>query len=237
MGYPCPMCGRYTLTVDASVLADLFELEPLTEFQPRYNIAPTRAGPIVRSGVEGDREWGVVRGGLVPSWAYEALIGRRVITARAETVAQKPSFRSAYKHRRCLVPADGFYEWVKTGGAKQPHHIRFADRRPFACAGLWERGIEPETGAPIDSCTILTTTPNELMADLHDRMPVILPPRRFGDWIQPGPLGPDAAEAVLLPFPAEELEAVPVTTLVNSPRNEDPRCLEPVGEQGALGFD
>lgn len=237
IGYSGSMCGRYTLTVDASVLADLFELEPLTELRPRYNIAPTQPVPIVRSGAEGRREWATVRWGLIPSWAKDAKIGSRLINARAETVADKPSFRSAYRNRRCLVPSDGFYEWVKTGGAKQPHHIRFADRRPFAFAGLWERWVDPETDAPIESCTILTTGPNELMAELHDRMPVILPPQRFGDWIHPGPLGPDSAEAMLLPFPAEELEAVPVTTLVNSPRNDDPRCLEPVGEQGSLGFD
>jgi len=230
------MCGRYTLTVDASVLAELFKLEPLTDLQPRFNIAPSQSVSIVRSKTDGDREWATVRWGLIPSWAQEAKIGSRLINARAETVAEKPSFRSAYKHRRCLVPADGFYEWVKVGGAKQPHHIRFSDRRPFAFAGLWERWTDPES-TEIESCTILTTRPNALMENLHNRMPVIMPPARFDDWIGRGPLGPEAAEAMLLPFPADGMEAVPVTTRVNSPKNEDPECLDPVGEQGSLGFD
>ncbi len=229
------MCGRYTLTVDASVLATLFDLEPLTEIEPRYNIAPTQPVPIVRSGLDGAREWGWVRWGLIPSWAKDAKIGSRLINARAETAADKPAFRSAFKHRRCLVPTDGFFEWVTTGGGKQPHHIRFTDRRPFAFAGLWERWT-PAGGDPIDSCTILTTRPNKLISDLHDRMPVILPPERFDDWISSGPLNPDGAEAMLLPFPAEGMEAVPVSTLVNSPKNDEPGCLELVGEQGSLEF-
>lgn len=222
------MCGRYTLTVDAALLAELFELEPLTELAPRYNIAPTQTVPIVRRGGGGDREWARVRWGLIPSWAKDATIGNRLINARAETAADKPSFRSAFRHRRCLIPADGFFEWAKVDGGKQPHHIRFADRRPFAFAGLWESWSPPD-GDRVESCTILTTGPNELVAGLHDRMPVILPSERHADWIGGGPLGPDAAEAMLVPHPADDMEAVPVSTYVNSPRNDDPRCLEPVG--------
>lgn len=229
------MCGRYTLTVDASVLATLFDLEPLFEIEPRYNVAPSQPVPIVRTGPEGKREWATVRWGLIPSWAKDAKIGNRLINARAETAADKPSFRSAYKHRRCLVPADGFYEWVKTDGGKRPHHIRFADRRPFAFAGLWERWT-PADGDSVESCTILTTRPNSLVSDLHDRMPVILDPERFGGWIGKGPLSPDAAEAVLIPHPADGMEAVPVSSRVNSPKNDGPECLEPVGEQSALDF-
>ena len=229
------MCGRYSLIVDASVLATLFDLEPLIETEPRYNIAPSQPVPIVRGNREGEREWATVRWGLIPSWAKEAKIGSRLINARAETAADKPSFRSAYKHRRCLVPADGFYEWVKTGAGKQPHHIRFVDRRPFAFAGLWERWTPPE-GDVVESCTILTTRPNPLISELHDRMPVILDPVAFGDWIGNGPLSPDAAEAVLIPHPADGMEAVPVSSLVNSPKNEEPRCLDPVGGQGSLEF-
>ena len=230
------MCGGYTLTVDASVLADLFELEPLTDLSPRYNIRPTQMVPILRANTDGAREWGWAKWGLIPSWAKDAKIGNKLINARAETVADKPSFRSAYKHRRCLLPTDGFFEWVKTPAGKQPHHIRFADRRAFAFAGLWERW-SPSDGDPIESCTILTTRSNAVIASLHDRMPVILSPERFSDWIGHGALGPDAAEAMLLPHPAEGMEAVPVSTLVNSPRNDDPRCLDPVGEQGSLEFD
>jgi len=231
--YDGGMCGRYTLTVDASVLATLFDLEPLVEIEPRYNIAPSQPVPIVRTNDSGKREWARVRWGLIPSWAKDAKIGHKLINARAETAADKPSFRSAYKHRRCLLPADGFYEWVKTGGGKQPHHIRFVDRRPFAFAGLWERWTPPE-GDPVESCTILTTRPNSLVTELHDRMPVILDPERFGGWIRKGPLSPDAAEAMLIPHPADGMEAVPVSSLVNSPKNDEPRCVEPVGQQGSL---
>jgi len=230
------MCGRYTLTVDASVLATLFELEPLFEIEPRYNIAPSQPVPIVRTGMENDREWAWARWGLIPSWAKDAKIGNKLINARSETAADKPSFRSAYKHRRCLLPADGFFEWVKTPGGKQPHHIRFADQRVFAFGGLWERWTPPD-GDPIESCTILTTRPNELIASLHDRMPVIIPPERFSEWIGTSPLTADTAEAILMPRPADGMEAVPVSDMVNSPKNEDPRCVEPVGEQGLLDWD
>lgn len=230
------MCGRYTLTVDASVLASLFETAPLIELEPRYNIAPSQPVPIVRSDGDGNRQWATVRWGLIPSWAKDAKIGNRLINARAETAAHKPSFRSAYKHRRCLLPADGFYEWVKGPGGKQPSHIRFTDGRPFSFAGLWESWTPPE-GEVVESCTILTTRPNSLISELHDRMPVILPPERFSDWLAKGPLGPDAAEAMLIPHSAEGMEAVPVSTLVNSPKNEDPKCTEPVGSQTSLEWD
>ncbi len=229
------MCGRYTLTVNASVLAELFEIEPPTELQPRYNIAPTQQVPIIRSDEEGIREWAAVRWGLIPFWAEDETICNRLINARAETAADKPSFRAAFRRRRCLVPADGFFEWVRTGGAKQPHHIRFADRRPFAFAGLWERWSSKD-GDAVESCTILTTSPNELIAELHDRMPVLLPPGRFGDWLASGPLSPDTAEAILVPHPADGMEAVPVGTRVNSPTHDDPACLEPIGGQGSLGL-
>lgn len=230
------MCGRYTLTVDASVLATLFDIGPLMEIEPRYNIAPSQLVPIVRANAQGEREWAVVRWGLIPSWAKDAKIGNRLINARAETAAKKPSFRSAYKHRRCLLPADGFYEWVKIGTGKQPNYIRFADGRPFSFAGLWESWTPPE-GEIVESCTILTTRPNSLISGLHDRMPVILQPDRFEDWISESPLSPEGAEAMLLPFPADEMEAVPVSRLVNSTKNDDPRCVEPVGSQDTLDFD
>jgi putative SOS response-associated peptidase YedK len=229
------MCGRYTLTVDAAILGDLFDLEPLTDLEPRYNIAPTQRMPIVRNGRDGERSWSRARWGLIPSWAKDKKIGSRLINARAETVAAKPSFRSAYKHRRCLVPTDGFYEWVETPDGKRPHHIRFGDRRPFAFAGLWEVW-RPEDGDAIESYTILTTEANDLIGELHHRMPVIVPPERFDDWIGREPLSPEAAETMLLPFPAEDMEIVVVSTRVNSPRNDDPECLEPAGDQGELDF-
>jgi putative SOS response-associated peptidase YedK len=229
------MCGRYTLTVDASILADLFDLEPLTELEPRYNIAPTQRLPIVRIDRDGDRRWSTARWGLIPSWAKDEKIGSRLINARAETAADKPSFRSAYKHRRCLVPTDGFFEWAQTPGGKRPHLIRFRDRRPFAFAGLWEVW-RPDDDDAIESYTILTTDANDLIGELHHRMPVIVPPDRFDAWIGLGPLGADAAETMLLPFPPGDMEIVPVSTRVNSPRNDDPECLEPAGEQEELEF-
>ena len=233
--YDLFMCGRYTLTVDHSVLAELFEIEPLTELEPRYNIAPTQAVPIVRLDRHFNREWAMVRWGLVPSWAKEVGIASRLINARAETVAEKPSFRAAFKSRRCLVPADGFYEWAKAPGGKLPHHIRFSHRGPFAFAGLWERWTRGDAG-PVESCTILTTEANALIASLHHRMPVILPKRQYDEWLAGDPRSPEIAEALLVPHSGDGMEVVPVSTRVNSVANDDPRCLEPIGAQGTLGF-
>jgi putative SOS response-associated peptidase YedK len=230
------MCGRYTLTVDAALLAELFALEPLTELDPRYNIAPTQTVPIVRTDANGRRGWARARWGLIPPWAKDASIGARLINARIETAADKPSFRVAFQYRRCLIPADGFYEWAATPSGKMPHHIRFVDRRPFALAGLWERWSPPD-GEPVDSCTILTTSPNELLRPIHDRMPVIVPPQRYTDWLDRGALAPSAANALLVPHPSEGMEAVAVSRLVNSPANDGPLCLEPVGEPGSLPLE
>jgi len=221
------MCGRYSLIVDASVLAGVFEIEPPQNFKPRFNIAPTQTVPIVRAGREAPREWAEVRWGLVPSWAKDPKIGARMINAREETVAEKPSFRSAVKNRRCLVPADGFYEWVATGGGKRPHFIHFADGRPFAFAGLWERW-DRGGDQPLDTCTIITTTPNDLVAGLHDRMPVILPPEVFTEWLDPHPLAENRLHDLLVPHPAEDMEAIPVSTFVNKPANDDPECIRRV---------
>lgn len=218
------MCGRFALIVDASVLADVFDVEPPRDLRPRFNIAPTQEVPIVRSERSGSRECVTMRWGLVPSWAEDASIGARMINARSETAAEKPSFRSAVKTRRCLVPASGFYEWVKTPGGKQPHFIHFADARVFAFAGLWERWSKSGTG-PLDTFTILTTAPNELMAGLHDRMPVILPPASYAEWLEPRPLAPDRLQEMLSPHPANGMEAYPVSTRVNRPANDDPECV------------
>jgi putative SOS response-associated peptidase YedK len=218
------MCGRFALIVDASVLADVFDVDPPRELAPRFNIAPTQTIAIVRAGEEAPRECSMVRWGLVPSWAKDAKMGARMINARGETVAEKPSFRSAVKTRRCLIPADGFYEWVRTDSGKQPHFIRFADARPFAFAGLWERWHKGE-GGPLDTCTIITTTPNELISDLHDRMPVILPQSLYDVWLNPAPMTPERLQEVLVPHPAEGMEAYPVSTYVNKPVNEGPNCI------------
>ncbi len=166
----------------------------------------------------------MLRWGLVPSWAKDPQMGARMINARGETVAEKPSFRSAVKSRRCLIPADGFYEWVKTDGGKQPHFIHFADARPFAFAGLWERWNKGE-GDPLETCTIITTSPNDLIAGLHDRMPVILPDDRYDEWLKPEPLAADRLSEILVAHPAGQMEAYPVSTYVNKPANDDAGCI------------
>jgi putative SOS response-associated peptidase YedK len=225
------MCGRFALIVDASVLADVFDVDPPRKLAPRFNIAPTQTIPIVRAGREAGRECSLVRWGLVPSWAKDEKIGARMINARGETVAEKPSFRSAVKTRRCLIPANGFYEWVRTDSGKQPHFIHFGDARPFAFAGLWERWHKGE-GGPLDTCTIITTSPNELIAELHDRMPVILPPARFDEWLKTTPMAPERLQEILAPHPAEGMEAYPVSTYVNKPANDGPECIARLASTG-----
>lgn len=230
LSYHHSMCGRFTLTVSARVLADVFSTPEIAGLEPRYNIAPTQPVVIIRANDTGDREMIRVRWGLIPFWAKEAKIGARMINARGETVASKPAFRAAVKKRRCLVPADGFYEWMKTGAGKQPHLIRFVDQRPFALAGLWETW-RPADGDPVESCTIITTTPNELVAPIHDRMPVILPSSAHDEWLTREPVNEPRLEQILIPFPADEMEAFPVSTRVNKPANDDPECIEPLDQQ------
>jgi putative SOS response-associated peptidase YedK len=229
------MCGRFTLTVSGRVLARLFDVPEVAELTPRYNIAPTQQVLIARATEGGGgRELVPARWGLIPFWAKDEKIGARMINARAESVSSKPAFRAAVKHRRCLIPADGFYEWRKTGSGKQPYLIRFADRRPFAFAGLWERW-HPDDGEPVDSCTIITTSPNELVAELHDRMPVILSPDGHGEWLTADWIADDRLNALLVPHAPDQMEAYPVSTRVNRPINDDPGCIEPLDQGNLLG--
>jgi putative SOS response-associated peptidase YedK len=222
------MCGRYTLGAPDEDLADLFDLPQVPELEPRYNIAPTQPVPVVRVGAAGQvRELELLRWGLIPSWSKDPAAGARLINARSETAAGKPSFRAAFKHRRCLIPAAGFYEWQRTGGGKQPYYIHRKDRRAFAFAGLWEHWAGPD-GSVIESCTILTTTPNDLLRPLHDRMPVILCPTDFALWLDPAVTEASRIQPLLVPCPADQLVAYAVTTHVNSPRNDDPGCIEPM---------
>jgi putative SOS response-associated peptidase YedK len=195
---------------------------------PRFNIAPTQEVAIVRELDGGAREIALVSWGLIPVWAKERAIGNRLINARGETLAEKPAFRDGYKRRRCLVLADGFYEWQKVAGGKQPWAIRAKSREPFGMAGLWSRWKDPATGESVDSCTIVTTAPNELLAPIHDRMPVIVPPAARALWLDPAPGDPARLGALLVPLPAGEMEAFAVSKRVNSPANDDPRCLEPL---------
>jgi putative SOS response-associated peptidase YedK len=221
------MCGRFTLVANPDALAELFELDAPPELSPRYNIAPTQAILAVRPKSDGGgREAVRLRWGLVPSWAKE-VGGPPLINARADTVADKPAFRVAFKQRRCLIPADGFYEWQATGGKKkQPFAIRLRDDHPFAFAGLWERWSRGEER--VESCAIITTGANDLLRSIHDRMPVILPPSRFADWLDPTFHDAEQLQALLQPFPADQMKTYTVSTLVGNARNDDPRCLEPV---------
>lgn len=218
------MCGRYTLSTPVGALAEEFGLGgALPDLPASYNIAPTQEVPAIL-GNDGGRRLEMLRWGLIPAWADDPGIGARMINARSETAAEKPSFRRAFRNRRCLIPADGFYEWQKAPGGKQPYHIRMRDGRPFAFAGLWESW--GRDGEEIRSCTILTTTANALVGEIHDRMPVILARDAYDVWLDPDSESDELA-GLLAPYPDEEIEKYPVSRFVNSPRNNDPRCVEP----------
>ena len=222
------MCGRFSLGTPATTLAGQFNLFEIPAWAPRYNIAPTQQAPTaVRAASQLARQFKMHRWGLIPPWAKDPGIGSQLINARAETVAAKPAFRKAFRERRCLILADGFFEWQRRGRHKQPFHIRMRDGRPFAFAVLWEYWEGPE-GPAIDSCTILTTTANELVGTLHDRMPVILAPQDYNLWLDPAIQKVERLESLLRPYPSEEMTAYPVSTRVNNPANDSPECVEPV---------
>lgn len=220
------MCGRYELHTHPAALALVFGLEFPPAIRPRYNIAPTQDIPVIRLAQSGARELAQMRWGLVPRWAKDPSIGAKMINARAETLAQKPSFRTAFQRHRCLIPADGFYEWKQApGGGKQPIHVGMKDERPFAFAGLTERWLSPG-GEVLDSCTIVTTTANALLATMHDRMPVIVAPSDYARWLD---VASDADVTDLLaPYPADAMTWYPVSTRVNAVRNDDAALLEHV---------
>ena len=218
------MCGRYTLATPLGELAEQFGFDgPLPDLRPSYNVAPTQEVATVVEGGEG-RRLEMSRWGLIPAWADDPGIGARMINARSETVAEKPSFKKAFKQRRCLIPADGFYEWRKENGGKQPYYIRTQSGRPFAFAGLWESWSR--NGEGIQSCTILTTGANDFLQEIHHRMPVILPPEVYDLWLDPGIREPDQLLPLLAQYPGEAMEAYPVSRRVNSPSNNEPGCIE-----------
>ena len=222
------MCGRFTLGATAATLAAQFDLANVPTWTPRYNIAPTQEVLVVlQSSPQANREARLHRWGLIPPWAKDPSIGNRMINARAETVATKPAFRRAFKERRCLLLADGLYEWQRQERRKQPFYIRLRDGRPFAFAGLWEHW-EGSEGMAIQSCTILTTTSNEVVGRIHDRMPVILSPTDYDRWLDPSIQEPAVLQTLLRPYPADEMTTYPVSTLVNSPANDNPGCTEPL---------
>lgn len=219
------MCGRFTLTVSPDQLQAAFDLSepPPAEFGPRYNIAPTQPVAVITN--QTPRKLEFFKWGLIPAWAKDPKIGNALINARGETVAEKPAFRAAFKRRRCLILADGFYEWKKEGKTKTPMYIQLKDGAPFALAGLWEVWHAAD-GSNVPTCTIITTTPNKLMESIHDRMPVILPPKAYATWLTPGELPAAEAQALLQPFATSKMKARAVSTLVNNPRVDEARLLQ-----------
>lgn len=224
------MCGRFTLTTPDQDLAVQFNLPEIPSMRPRYNIAPTQPVAAVRMARETvNREMVLLRWGLIPFWAKDPGIGARMINARSETAAEKPSFRAAFRRRRCLVLADGFYEWQKVESGKQPHYVRMANGRPFAFAGLWEHWKGPDESV-IQSCTLLTTEPNELLRPVHNRMPVILDARDYDLWLDLEVQDVEKVQPLLRPFSSDAMNAYPVSRWVNRPQNDDPRCIVPEGQ-------
>jgi len=223
------MCGRFTLFEPNESLAGIFGVEAVPWPGPRYNIAPSQSIAAVRvsSGDRGRRECVLLRWGLVPSWAKDSSIGSRMINARAETVSEKPAFRSAWKSRRCLVLANGFYEWQRRNGRKQPWYVRMRNGKPFAIAGLWERR-EESGDPPLETCALITTGANDLLAPVHGRMPVILEARDFDRWLSSPPEDAPLLRTLLCPYPAGEMEAFPVGTRVNRPGNDAPDLIAPL---------
>ncbi|WP_348529965.1 SOS response-associated peptidase [Methylocaldum sp. RMAD-M] len=225
------MCGRFTQYTDPRRLARQFEISEtkirVFDIRPRYNVAPTQPVLAVRLDHEGERELVPLTWGLLPFWAKESKLPYSTINARAETVADKPAYRQPFRKRRCLIPADLFYEWKAEGTGKQPYAIGLESGEPFSLAGLWDRW--EGDGQTIESCTIIVTQANALMATIHDRMPVILPPSAYDVWLDPKtPL--ETAQALLQPFTAEPMRLYPVSRRVNSPKNDDPTLVEPLAQ-------
>ena len=228
------MCGRYTLSRSAEQVAEHFGLEQLPPVLPRYNIAPSQPIATIRRNLGGEREFAFALWGLIPIWSKTLEDkGPRPINARSETIAEKRMFKGILRHRRCLIPADGFYEWKKEGKVKCPYHIHFKDRRIFAFAGLWSVWSGPN-GEEIDSCTIITTAANETMKRIHDRMPVILARESYRDWLNSQQQSPSEAVRLLQNTDLEPLVLTEVSLLVNNPRNDGEECLTPVASDRAI---
>ena len=229
------MCGRFTLYHTADEIAERFAAEAVVPIEARYNIAPTQPVAVVVQ--NGARHLDFYRWGLVPSWAKDISVGNRMINARAETLAEKPSFRTALARRRCLIPADGFYEWKEADnpeeGGRTPMHIRQAEGALFAFAGLWDEWTAPD-GSPVRSCVIITGAPNSLMASIHDRMPIILPQSDEAHWLDASIQDAAALSALLRPYPAEHLEAYPVSRQVNAPSVDIPENILPINPPRAF---
>lgn len=225
------MCGRFSLSQTGDALAVAFHLKTAPPVAPRYNIAPTQpVATVVAIPDAPEPHFQVLQWGLIPSWAKDPAIGSRMINARAETVSEKPSFRAAFKRRRCLVLADGFYEWQRQGDRqpKQPYYVFLKGRQPFAFAGLWEHWHDPASGGELQTCTLLTTEPNSLMEPIHNRMPVILPPEDYAAWLDPSFYHLQTLQSMLRPYEANAMDRYPISKAVNSPQNDTPACIEPL---------
>ncbi len=220
------MCGRFSRKATLQAIIDEFEVEEVTSsIEPSYNVAPGQQVAVIIDSEK--RKLGTMKWGFIPSWSKDPAIGSRMINARAETVAEKPSFRNSFRRKRCLIVADGFFEWKREENGKIPMHVVMKSGRPFGFAGLWEIWISPE-GEKTATCTIITTSPNSLMEPIHNRMPVILPKQQTGTWLNPKLEDSAALLPLLLPYRAEEMEAYPVSKLVNSPKNNSSEVIVPL---------
>lgn len=224
------MCGRYSQRQSAEVIAKAFAVDNVPALEPRYNVAPTQSVPtVLQPSVSKNRQFKMMHWGLIPKWAKDSKIASKLINARAETVAEKPAFKSAFRKRRCLVLADGFYEWQQQENKKQkqPYYFRLKDEQPFAFAGLWEQWENP-SGEVVNSCTLLTTDANELMRPIHNRMPVILNPNDYERWLDPDVKEPEPLQPLLRPYSTQEMLAYPVSTAVNRPSNDNAECIKSI---------
>lgn len=223
------MCGRFSIIHSWEELAGYFRISTQYElpFSPRYNIAPSQSILVLRSASDDSRYPAMLRWGLIPHWAKDEKIGYKMINARSETAAEKPSFKASLRYRRCIIPASSFFEWKKDGKAKLPYNIRLKAHDPLALAGLWDKWKAP-TGDIIESCTILTTVSNSLVATLHDRMPVILHPEEIDLWLARDREEVEPLLPLFRPYPSDLMEMYPVSSRVNTPTNDDPECVVPL---------
>jgi putative SOS response-associated peptidase YedK len=222
------MCGRLSQATSAEKAQRILDIINSLDMEARYNIAPSQSIAAVRQDSNHNNKWAILHWGLIPFWAKEKKIGYKMINAKAETLGQKPAFRNAYKNHRCIIPADGFYEWKKIAGAKQPYYIRNKTEEPLMFAGLWERW--KGEGEEIESCTIITTPANDLIKPLHDRMPAIITKEMWNKWLDPEITDVSQFQVMLAPYPSKQLTAYAVSRMVNTPANDSPECIEPVEE-------
>jgi putative SOS response-associated peptidase YedK len=220
------MCGRYELHTHPAAIALAFGLRSPPAIKPRYNIAPMQPVPIVRQNSAGERVLSEMRWGLVPRWAKDPSIGNKLINARGEGIADKPAFKMAFERRRCLLPADGFYEWKAVKGGKQPYLVANKSGMPLGLAGLYERWLAPD-GEVLDSCTVITIDANDSLRDVHDRMPVIIAPDQYARWLD---RSTSAVTDLIAPYPSDALRVHPISTRVNQVKNDDPKLLDKVDE-------